>query len=412
MKRKIVFSGLVLVLVVGLLAGCGAGTTTTSPTADSGKSAPASAPAEKEPYKIGAVLSLSGDYAGLGGPEKNAMEMEVAKINAAGGVNGSPLELIIEDDGTDPNKAVTAVSKLINQDKVSVIIGASGTAQTMAMANDLKKNSIPCVSLASGTVVGEPVMKDVFQVAWPNRVVVPRLAEYLVGTKQTKIAFLASSDAFGEDGKKAVQAEFTKQGVELVYQDTFDPKGLDFKNQLTKAKDSGADALLIWGAGKAPAIIAKNRVELKMEMPLIVSHGSARKEFIEGAGAAAEGVIMPSGKIVVAASYGDTPAGKLANTFVSEYKAKYKEEPNGTFPGHGYDGVYIVKAALEKVGKAPAETSPSAIRDALETISGLELLGGKFSFSPTDHSGTNSGDLIMIQVKDGKFVQIEGDAGL
>ena len=89
--------------------------------------------AVKAPIKVGAVLSLTGSYAGLGAPEKNTLEMEVAAINAAGGVKGQQIELFIEDDATDPAKAQAATVKLIEQNKVVALIGATGTVQTMGM---------------------------------------------------------------------------------------------------------------------------------------------------------------------------------------------------------------------------------------------------------------------------------------
>ncbi len=134
-----------------------------------------------DPYRIGAVLSLSGPYAGLGEPEKNALEMEVAAINAAGGINGRPIEVIIEDDATDEAQAVSATTKLIEQDEVLAIIGATGTGQTMAMRGDINRAMIPQVSLGGGTVITGDFDPLVFQTPWSNTLVVPFLLELSAG---------------------------------------------------------------------------------------------------------------------------------------------------------------------------------------------------------------------------------------
>ena len=118
-------------------------------------------------------MSLTGTYAGLGEPEKNVLEMEVKRINDAGGVNGRPIEVIIEDDATDDAKAVAAASKLIEQDEVVAIIGATGTGATMAVRGDVQRAGIPQVSMAGGTVIANPVDPLVFQTPWSNTIVVP-----------------------------------------------------------------------------------------------------------------------------------------------------------------------------------------------------------------------------------------------
>ena len=148
-------------------AGCGSDGETSS---DSSSSA--------EPIKIGAILSLTGTYAGLGEPEKNLIEMEVKKINDAGGINGRPIEVIIEDDATDEAQAVAAASRLIEQENVVAIIGATGTGQTMAMRGDVQRAGIPQVSMAGGTVITNPVDPLVFATPWSNTIVVPFTLDY------------------------------------------------------------------------------------------------------------------------------------------------------------------------------------------------------------------------------------------
>ncbi len=166
-----VIATLLLALGVFSLAGCSG---TSSSTTDSGNDGTQT----KDPYVIGAVLSLTGTYAGLGEPEKNTIDMEVARINEAGGINGHPIKVVYADDGTDPAKAVAAATRLIDQEKVIAIIGATGTGQTMGMRTEVDRAALPQVSIAGGTVITSDFDPLVFQTPWSNSIVVPFTLEY------------------------------------------------------------------------------------------------------------------------------------------------------------------------------------------------------------------------------------------
>ncbi len=168
--------------------------------------------------KIGAIVSLTGTYAGLGAPEQKALEMEVKRINDAGGINGKQIELIIEDDATDEAKAVAAASKLIDQDKVVAIIGATGTGQTMAVRGDVNKAAIPQVSMAGGSAITANFDPLVFQTPWSNNLVIPFELAYMNKQGIKKIAVISDTGGFGKDGLAVLQAEAPKAGIEIVEQ--------------------------------------------------------------------------------------------------------------------------------------------------------------------------------------------------
>lgn len=360
------------------------------------------------PYKIGAILSLTGDYSSLGGPEKNVIKMEVGKLNKEGGIKGHPVEVIYEDDGTDATKAVTAGAKLIDQDKVLAIIGTSGTGQTMAIRGEIEKAQIPNVSLAGGSAISDPANKWVFQVPWPNSVVVPRVLEYLKSKGIKKIGLLYDLGGFGVDGQKVLEKEVGKYGIEIVSTESYDKDDTDMTSQLTKIKSAGAKAVVVWGAVKAPAIIAKNMKQLGMDVPYVGSHGIAGKEFIEGAGDAAEGVVFPAGKIIVPDAYGKgTKAYEVAIGYIDDYEKEYGDEPNGIFPAFAYDGIHIIFNALKRLDKLPEKVDPVELRDEIEKTEDLILTSGVFTYSAADHYGTKPSDLIMIEVKDKKFVEVK-----
>lgn len=350
--------------------------------------------------KIGAVVSLTGTYAGLGQPEKDTLDMEVKRINDAGGVNGAKIELVTVDDGTDEAKAAAATTKLIEQDNVVAIIGATGTGQTMAMRGEIDRAQIPQVSMAGGTVVTNPVDKWVFATPWSNTIVVPFTLDYLKKQGITKIAVISDSGGFGADGLAVLKAEAPKAGMTIVASETFNPGDTDMTAQLTKIKNSDAQAVIMWTAGAEAAIIAKEVQDLGIKVPLFGSHGIARKEFIDGAAEAAEGVKFAAGKILVPDAYGQSSqAYTVATDFITRFTAAYDTTPS-TFAGHAYDSFNIIVEAAKRVN---GTVTPSALRDQIEATSGFVGIGGTFTYSPTDHSGMTASDLTMYDISNGEW---------
>jgi branched-chain amino acid transport system substrate-binding protein len=366
----------------------------------SNQSSSQSSGSSSEPIKIGAIVSLTGSYASLGAPEKNAIEAEVKRINDAGGINGRQVQVIFEDDGTDNTKAVAAASKLISQDKVVAIIGATGTAQSMAIRNEIDRAGIPQISMAGGNAITGTFDPLVFQTAWSNALVVPYELDYLKKQGITKIGLISDSGGFGKDGKSVILAEAPKYGIQVVSDQSFNVGDTDMTAQLTNIKNSGAQALVIWTAGTEAATILKNAKQLGLTMPVYGSHGNARIEFITGAGDAANGVRFAAGHVLVPSTYGTgTPEFTAATQFIDSYKSAYGQAPS-TFAGHAYDAINLIANAAKTVS---GTLTPQALRDAIETTGGYPGIGGIFVFSPTDHSGLTAKDLTMYEIKGGTW---------
>lgn len=385
-SRRYVTLALVLVgvLALTLAAGCSSGKTTdgTSTT--------------KEPIKIGAVVSLTGTYAGLGEPEKNTIDMEVTRINDAGGIKGRELKVIIQDDGTDTAKAQSVTAKLIDQDKVLAIMGATGSGQTMAMRGEVDRAAIPQVSMAGATVITAQFDPLVFQTPWSNKIVIPFTLAYMQKQGITRIGLISDTGGFGKDGAAVVTAEAPKYGMQIVAAETFNPGDTDMSAQLTRIKGSGADVILMVNAGAEASTVAKNRKSLGIAIPLYGTHGNARREFIDGAAGAAEGVRFAAGKILIPETYGkDTEEYKVATDFVSRYQAAFGAAPS-TFAGHAYDAIHIIAEAAERV---TGELTSKALRDEIENTKGFVGIGGTFNFSATDHNGLSESDIVMYEIK-------------
>ncbi len=381
-------------LVVLLAAGCTAASTP-APSATGGTTG-----AAKAPYKLGAVLSLTGTYAGLGTPEKNVITMEVARINAAGGVNGHPIDVVIEDDSTDVAKAAAATTKLIDQDKVLAILGATGSGQTMAMRGAVDKAGIPQVSMAGATAITKPLDKWVFQTPWSNAIVIPFELKYMQSKGVKKLGIISDSSGFGKDGVAVAKAAMPKFGITVAAEETFNPGDTDMTAQLTKIKAANPGAILVVNAGKEAATVVKEIQTLAIKVPVYGTHGNARKEFIDGAGAAAEGFSFAAGKILVPSAYGTgTQAYTVATDFVNRYTNGFGSAPS-TFAGHAYDALYITVEAMKRL---PEGFTSAQLRDEIEKTSGFVGIGGTFTFSPTDHNGMTEKDLVMYTIKNGTW---------
>ena len=346
------------------------------------------------PIKIGALLSVSGPASFLGEPERNTARMMVDEINKAGGIKGRQLELIVIDTQGDATKAVQGVNKLIKDDKVVAIIGPSTTGDSMAVIPVVEKAEIPLVSCAAGIKITDPVKKWVFKTAQNDALAVSRIFEYLNKQKINKIAILTVSDGFGSSGREQLVLQAGKYAIQIISDETYGPKDTDMTVQLTKIRGGEAQAIICWGTNPGPAVVARNVQQLGITLPLYMSHGVSSKKFIELADDAAEGIILPSGRVVVANQLPKTdPQKKALMNYVENYRKHYKVEGDH-FGGHAYDAIMMIKGAIERGGDSPA-----AIRDQLEKTENFAGIGGTFKYSPHDHAGLTSDAFVLVKIK-------------
>jgi branched-chain amino acid transport system substrate-binding protein len=378
-------------LFVVAMAGCTSGNTTGGAT---------TAPATGKSIRIGAVLSLTGAQAGLGKPEENALKMDVKRINDAGGINGRPVEVIIEDDASDVDQAVAATTRLIEREQVVAIIGSTGSGQSMAMRGDIDKAGVPQVSLGSSTEITDKFDKLVFQTPWTAKLIVPLTLDYIKGKGFTKVGLITEDTGFGKDGRRIIQEMAPSRGLTVVGDEVFKGTDTDMTAQLTVLKSAGAQVVVMYSSVAASAIVPKNMAQLNITTPLVGSHGIARQEFIDGAGGAAEGVVAFAGKVLAPETYGVGSDGyKTATGFVERYTKAYGKAPDH-FAGHAYDGLYLIVDAAKRLD---GEFTPAQLRDEIEKTKDFPGIGGTFTFSPTDHNGMTADDIVRYRVENGKW---------
>jgi branched-chain amino acid transport system substrate-binding protein len=233
-----------------------------------------------------------------------------------------------------------------------------------------------------------------------------KLYGYLKTKGLTKVALFTNSDAFGKDGLGWLEKLAPEFGISLVAKESFGPSDTDMTAQLTKIKNAAPQAIVTWTIGPVGSIVAKNKVQLGLAIPLFQCHGLPDPIYIQLAGKASEGDRMPATKLMIANSLPDSdPQKKVITEFVHLYQDVYKFDkqfPINTHSGYAWDAIMIVANAMKKAG-----TDPRALRAAIEETKGYVGISGIYNLTPEDHNGLGVDSMVMVQVKDGKFVLAE-----
>ena len=350
------------------------------------------------PYVIGAMLAVTGDASSLGMPEKRTAEMLQKMINADGGINGRPIEIVIEDTKGDPAETLKVAKRLVEANDVLAIVGPSRTGTTLAVVDYMESVEVPLVSCAAGIQIVDPVRKWVFKTPQSDRMAVEKIIEYLGSEKITRIASLSDNTGFGKAGLAEIQRLMPAAGIRIVATEEYGPTDKAMVAQLTKIKGTNAQAVVCWGTPPGPAIVARNMRQLAMEIPLVCSHGVANETFLRTAGEAANGVVLPAGRLIVVDQISaDDPQAGVLGEYAQKYEAEFGQAAD-TFGGHAWDAIKLVTLAIGQ-----AEEDRAGIRDALEQTEGFVGTGGIFNFSPEDHNGLTKDAFVMVKVVDGKW---------
>jgi branched-chain amino acid transport system substrate-binding protein len=356
---------------------------------------------EKEPYKVGAVFSVTGRTSFLGEPEKKTAVMIAEAINKVGGINGHPLELVVYDDESDETKAVLAVKRLLKKDKVPVIIGPSLSGNTLAVVKVMNDAKVPLVSCAASNKIVTPVVDRhwIFKVPQSDTHAVEKIYDYLLKKEINKIAIMSVSTGFGASGREELLRLAPQVGIEILADERYGPKDTDITAQLTRIRGTDAQAIVNWSVGPTQVLAVKNWHDLGMtNMPFYQSHGFGSRKNITLAAGAAEGVFCPLGRVNIPDLVpADHPQKKVIEIYNEAYQAKYSE-PLSSFGGHGWDALNLVIDALKAVGPDSAK-----IRDYIENRTNYVGQHGVFNFSPTDHNGLTKEAFEMVVVKDGDW---------
>lgn len=358
-----------------------------------------SAPA-KSPILIGAIFSTTGDNAPLGVPEKETVQMLANQINAAGGIKGRPVKVVFYDDAGKPEQASQACASLLADKNVVAIIGPTLSGPSLAITNMCQNAGMPLVSCAASVKITTPVKSYVFKTAQSDAMAVSKILAYLTNRKVNSVGFIYDSNAFGSSGRDQWKRLSAAAGVKTVAMESFATSDTDMTSQLTKIRSANPKVVVCWGTNPGPAMVAKDMKKLGMTMPLIMSHGIANKDFINLAQSAAEGVVFPAGKLLVASEAGGAQKSVLVK-YAQDYQKSYKK-PANTFGGHAWDAFMLVVKGIQQAGPDRAK-----IRAAIENTKGFAGVSGVFNMSSMDHNGLTKDSFAMVKIQGGKWTSIK-----
>jgi branched-chain amino acid transport system substrate-binding protein len=357
----------------------------------------ASARAE-EPIKIGALLSVTGPASFLGAPEARTLEMLAEALNAKGGVRGRRVQLIVKDTAGSPEKTVSFAKQLIDEEEVFAIIGPATSGETLAVKSIAEESRTLLLSCAAAEAIVSPVASWVFKTAQKDSHAIGQVFAQMKRMGVKRIGLLSSNTGFGKAGKEQIAKLAPEHGIVIAADEVYDKAATDLTAEVTKLKAANVQAVLNWSIEPAQAIVLKNVRQLGLAVPIFQSHGFGNIQYVKAAGAAAEGVIFPASRILVADALPDAhPQKAVLQAYKRAYEARYKEDASA-FGGYAHDAFTALVKAISDVGP-----DREKVRAALEGMKGFVGTSGVFTFSPADHNGLGPDAFEMLTVKDGKF---------
>jgi branched-chain amino acid transport system substrate-binding protein len=358
--------------------------------------APQGAPAED--YKIGLVSSLTGAGSFIGDPFLKGAKMAIDKANAAGGINGKKIDLTIYDSEASADKTLVFVKRLINDDKVAVILGPDFSGTVRASLPTIEEAQI--VSLYDTPIV-EPKPNSFYFTPWPSEQTGYRVALKSLQARGVKnLGVIATTDLSGQSGLEWVQRLHDEYGMQLTVVERMEMADKDVTAQLTKVKAARPDAVFEIGSGAIVAVVCKAYTRLGFTQPLMLSTGAVSATFPELLkGITPDTLIFATYNLLVVDTLPDSNVSKKPILdFLKLYKDTYGKDGD-QYGGNGWDLANIAINAMRKVG-----ADRVAIRDNIQTVRDYPGTMAPITFTPEQHRGTGDDAFIMAQFKDGKFL--------
>lgn len=323
--------------------------------------------------KVGVYGDLTGQTSSFGQSTKNGIQLAVDEINAAGGVNGKKIELVIEDDQGRPEQAKTVVSKLINQDKVVAVLGEVASTNSLAAAPVAQEAKIPMITPSSTnpkvTETGDYISRVCFIDPFQGSV----MAKFAANTLKAKTAAVigdVQSD-YSKGLTTFFQQEFEKLGGRIVSQQTYAQTDPDFKAQLTAIRNTNPDVIYIPGYYGQVAIIAKQARELGMNMPLLGGDGWDSPELWKLGGDALKNSYISNHYSA------ENPAPEIQN-FVKNYQAKFNVVPD-SLAALAYDAAKVLADAIKRAGG----TDSAKLKEAINATKNFAGVTGSITLDPS-----------------------------
>jgi branched-chain amino acid transport system substrate-binding protein len=362
-------------------------------------------------YKIGIVASETGQYAGLGMQSLEGMQLMADKLNEAGGIDGIPIELVIYDDKSQATEATLAAKKLIDVDGVHILTSATATGTSMSLVPVANENEVPTIILSGTTLFDDKLGPWVFRPTGTEASYVTLNFEYLQGLGISNYATLVENSSYGESGKVFLPQMSPDYNMTIATEQYFDPTATDLTPQLTNIRNSGAEAIFLWGGTPVATLAVKQAREMGINLPIVGTPPNAAPNLVAEFGQYFEmepSFIVSTSKFTIWQHLDDSDPDK----------AKYKEFGEGFMARYGHPSsmwgllggqfMVFIEDGLRRAnaGQFGLEEARSKIRDAFEQGDSLELYTGVYTMTPDDHFGQTEWRMVLVTFKDGEIVPV------
>lgn len=391
--------GLIVILLMWIaLVGCSASSTSTGTNSSQGKPAGSTEPVSNKSgdiVKIGVILAETGPASGLGKPEIGAIRLVKKKLEQQGGMVGNKkVEIIMKDYETDDTKAVIAMRKLISDDKVSVVYGATQVSTSLALRDEAKKSK---VVLLSGAPIGE-LGETIFLTGQTSEILIQQMINYLKSKNINSIAWINARDAFGQSGLPIMEKLAKANGIQIVAVEDFDASAADMTVQLSKIKSKNPGAVIVWSRTPGAGVVVKNFKQLGFTIPMLQSQAAANDSFLKQVGASGEGVLVQGSKASVAEQLPDSEYKNKLIQHNKEMMAEYKYSGDA-FTTKATDAMNIILKAIEA-----GNTTSDQIRDYLENqLHEYQGLSGTFRYTKENHAAVDDNGVSLLPIRNGAW---------
>ena len=355
---------------------------------------------------VGFVTGLSGPVSSIGIPNAKGLAAGEAYI---GEVGGETLRVIQLDDGSDPTASARNARKLVEQEKVDILIGTSGAPQTLAMATAAIEMKIPMIAVSPIAAVppgdGGPW---VVQTPQPTPLLVQGIVDHMKARGLNTVAFIGFSDAFGDLMYDSLTQSAKAADIKVIANERYARSDSSVTAQVLRALAGHPDAIMLGGTGTPGALPVIALSERGYKGPLYGNHGLISADFLRLAGKAANGIICPTGPVTAAEQLpASNPIQRVALAFRAAFEKANGEAPTDSFSSYSFDGwlvfVDAAKRALATGAKPGSPEFRTSLREALFTTKELAGTQGVYSYTPADRHGVDARARILVQIEDGKY---------
>lgn len=396
-RRRLVAVPIAIALLAGACGDDDGETSSPTTTADGEQTSGAGGDAAAgEPISVGVNLSLSGPAAALGVPARKAMELVVAQINDAGGVEGRPIELTILDDASDPERAAANTTRLVDEGVVAVLGGTTGS-MTVAMDKITNRAGVLFINTAGPEVPGEQEGPLKYHVAPPISYSAAATVCWASEVLDAEtIALLHATDGWGQGGQAFLPDQAETVGLDVAAVEAFDLTATDTSPQWTTIRSADPDVAVVWASAQGAGVAIRNAQDMAIDATILGSLAIASEGALEAAGDAAEGM-------VVAAFITAADPAEHQEEAAAAYQDEYGEAID-FYSAMGWDAVKLLEHALLNLGVGDGDIDSEALAQALEDAPAYQGVVSNFDYSPDDHTSVSLGDYQFLLAQDGDYV--------